>query len=167
MPCKNNTFKVWIYFCAVWEGLRRRLGHVCFQSYVCTLHWAPHGIPNISIPVDVFDVFEATQHTLEHDSKHGRGSPSVEQWCTSPLRSVWRVYEPNPPGHSVSRDSFSPCRTDWLHVTQCFAVHNNSISAWKTKWQKLKWETHKEEEWTHELGTCYGTHLTGYLTQQQ
>lgn len=35
-------------------------GHVCFQEYVCTFRVAPHGIPNISIPVDVFDVFEAT-----------------------------------------------------------------------------------------------------------
>lgn len=40
---------------------------------------SPSGIPNICIPVDAFDVFEATQHTSEHDSKHGRGSPSVEQ----------------------------------------------------------------------------------------
>lgn len=36
------------------------VGHVCFQEYVCTFRAAPHGIPNISIPVDVFDVFEAT-----------------------------------------------------------------------------------------------------------
>lgn len=35
-------------------------GRVCFQEYVCTLTTAPYGIPNISIPVDVFDVFEAT-----------------------------------------------------------------------------------------------------------
>lgn len=57
----------------------RVVGHVCFEEYVCTFRVDPHGIPNICIPVDVFDVFEATQHTLEHDSKHGRGSPSVEQ----------------------------------------------------------------------------------------
>lgn len=87
-----------------------------FRSVSAPFSGPPHGIPNISIPVDAFDVFEATQHTLEHDSKHGRGSPSVEQWCTSPLRSVWRVYKPNPPGHGVSWDSLLLCCTDWLHV---------------------------------------------------
>lgn len=52
---------------------------VFFRSVSAPFLGPPHGIPNISIPVDAFDVFEATQHTLEHDSKHGRGSPSVEQ----------------------------------------------------------------------------------------
>ena len=55
-------------------------GHVAVTG-MCVLRnmsASPSGIPNISIPVVVFDVFEATQHTSEHDSKHGRGSPSVE-----------------------------------------------------------------------------------------
>lgn len=46
-----------IYFCVTLESLR----HTCVFSgvfvYLCEV---PHGIPKISIPVDVFDVFEAT-----------------------------------------------------------------------------------------------------------
>lgn len=57
----------------------RVVGMCVLRSTSVPFRVDPHGIPNICIPVDVFDVFEATQHTLEHDSKHGRGSPSVEQ----------------------------------------------------------------------------------------
>lgn len=37
---------------------------------------SPSGVPNISIPGDAFDVFEARQQSSEHDSQHGRG-PSL------------------------------------------------------------------------------------------
>lgn len=138
---------------------------MCFQQYACTFRLAPRGIPNISIPVDVFDVFEATQHTLEHDSKHGRGSLSVEQWCTSPLRSVWRVYKPNPLGHVVSGDSLLLCCSDWLHVAQCTLFRIISPPVWKRKEQTKLGEQQRSAK--PGLVTSYGTHLTGYLTQQQ
>lgn len=51
---------MWVYFRVICECLWHGRGHVYFQEYVCTFRGGPHGIPNISIPVDVFDVFEAT-----------------------------------------------------------------------------------------------------------
>ena len=57
---KNSFLKILVYFCVVCERSWHSRGHVCFQECVCTDRGAPHGIPNISIPVDVFDVFEAT-----------------------------------------------------------------------------------------------------------
>lgn len=49
-----------IYFGVVGKCSWHSCGHVCFQEYLCTFRVTPHGIANISIPVDVFDVFEAT-----------------------------------------------------------------------------------------------------------
>lgn len=110
-------------------------GHVAVTGMCISgnMSASPSGIPNISIPVDAFDVFEATQHTSEHDSKHGRGSPSVEQWGASPLRSVWRVYKPNPQGHRVSWGSLSPRCTGW-HLVAALCCSTIPPSAWeKTK----------------------------------
>lgn len=129
------------------------MGMCVFQEYVCTLHGAPHGIPNISIPVDVFDAFETTQHTLEHDSKHGRGSPSAEQRCTSPLRSVWRVYKPNPPGHAVSWDPLLLCCIDWLHVARCVALHHNSNSR-PRKTKQQNWNGRQTKRRDAKTWTC-------------
>lgn len=64
-----------LFFCSACEGSRCSHGMCVFRN----MSASPHGIPSISIPVDAFDVFEATQHSSEHDSKHGRGSPSAEQ----------------------------------------------------------------------------------------
>lgn len=75
MVHKNSIVKYGFIFVQVVRGHGAVMDMCVFRSVSA----APHGIPNISILVDVFDAFEATQHTLEHDSKHGRGFPSVEQ----------------------------------------------------------------------------------------
>lgn len=46
-----------VFICGWFVSARGTVVGMCVL-YVCSL--APHGIPNISIPVDAFDVFEAT-----------------------------------------------------------------------------------------------------------
>lgn len=57
---------------------RLRKGHAAARGthVFRNMSASPSGVPNISIPGDAFDVFEARQQTSEHDSQHGRG-PSL------------------------------------------------------------------------------------------
>lgn len=109
---------------------------------------SPHGISNIRLPVDVFDVFEATQHTLEHDSKHGRGPPPpcgglmhvAPQKCVTGVQTK----PAGPPRRLLGRSSGCAALADCMLLN---AVQNNStVSPPPPKKSKLKRETKQRQQ---------------------
>lgn len=57
MKCKKKFGFIFVWFASAHGTV---VGMCVFRSMSVPFCVAPHGIPNISIPVDVFDVFEAT-----------------------------------------------------------------------------------------------------------